>query len=306
MVIGADETVRVSYHRQTPEVETERRRAPARGRTEARNRSAESSRAGERLSKSKREERQRRQRKLRAQRIALLAGLIAGIVALCWGAVLLYRAPILPVKSITVSGARYHSADDVRRIAAVPDDATLVRLPKDDIVERLEADPWIAEATVERDFPSGLTITVRERKAAAVIDAGGEDVWLVSSDDIWLGTLAESQLGTDTAQVPLTVVDVPAIEPSTGKKVSEPEITNAVRVIEGLSDEIKAMVVTLSAPTIEETAVRTSDDVEIFIGEGEEMDTKSRIISEILSNEKNVVYINVRVTDRPTWRGLDR
>lgn len=311
MVIGADETVRVSYHRETPEVETERRRS-SRGAASTRGGArVESPRAGERLSKSKREERQRRQQKLRIRRVAAIAGIIVGVVSLGWGVVALGRAPIMPVRSVTVSGTHHYTADDVRRIAAIPADATLLRLPTEDIINRLSADPWIIEATVKRDFPSTVAITVKERKAVAAIDGGDAGQWFVSADDVWLGTVAESQSATQAAEAtgtakPVTVVDIPKIVPSAGKKASEPEVTNVVKVIEGLSDDLRDSVVKISAPAVEETALWTTKDVEIFIGEGEEMVTKNRIISEILGSEKNVVYINVRVTGRPTWRGLDR
>ncbi len=62
----------------------------------------------------------------------------------------------------------------------------------------------------------------------------------------------------------------------------------------------------ISAPTVDKTAVITNDDVEIYIGAATQLAAKDRLIREILRREKGkVVYINVRVVERPTWRGLD-
>ena len=84
------------------------------------------------------------------------------------------------------------------------------------------------------------------------------------------------------------------------------ELLNATKVATGLSPELKAMTRAISAPTVDKTAVITNDDVEIFIGAATQLAAKDRIIREILRREKGkVVYINVRVVERPTWRGLD-
>jgi cell division protein FtsQ len=62
----------------------------------------------------------------------------------------------------------------------------------------------------------------------------------------------------------------------------------------------------ISAPTIDKTAILTNDDVEIFVGDAAQIAEKDQIARGILAREKGkVVYINVRVVERPTWRGLE-
>ena len=41
------------------------------------------------------------------------------------------------------------------------------------------------------------------------------------------------------------------------------------------------------------------------LAHSDEIEKKDLIARTILGKEKNVVYVNVRVTDRPTWRGLN-
>jgi cell division protein FtsQ len=47
------------------------------------------------------------------------------------------------------------------------------------------------------------------------------------------------------------------------------------------------------------------NDIQVFFGPAEEVAKKDLIARSILKREKNIVYINVRITDRPTWRGLN-
>ena len=47
-------------------------------------------------------------------------------------------------------------------------------------------------------------------------------------------------------------------------------------------------------------------DVQVFVGSSEEIARKDELIRGILDSEKEVIYINVRVPERPTFRGLDQ
>jgi cell division protein FtsQ len=183
-------------------------------------------------------------------------------------------------------------------MAQIPENATLLRLPASRIEASLTADPWISAAEVRRDLPGTVHIAVTERTPAAVVDAGGASVLVVSEDGFWLGPW------TSDEQRLVEIKDVEGIEARAGTKLTDPEVSNALQVIDGLSPRLRKAVAHVSAPSIDETAVITRKEVEIFFGEAVQMGEKSRIVEEILDQNKGVVYINVRVTDRPTWRGL--
>lgn len=298
VVIGAQETVRVRYRKDAPEVESERRAKRQRA-AESRPQSS-SSRAGKRLSAAKRQERERRQQLLRVRRVGIVAlgVVVAGLVL--WAAVALYRAPIFGVEKVVVTGNHRHDTASIRAIAAIAPDATLLRLSTAAVKRRLLADPWVASATVSRDFPDTVRIEVVERKAAAVVDGGGDRLWVVSTDGRWLSRRSREDTGL------VLVRDVEKVSPVPGKRVEEPEVRNAVKVVLGLSRELRGDVSLVSAPTVDETALHTKKNVEVFVGEAVRMTEKDRIIRAILREQKGrVVYINVRVLDRPTWRGLE-
>jgi cell division protein FtsQ len=297
VVIGAEETVRVRYRHNEPQVEAERRsRTPRQSSARA---TSQGSRAGKRLSSAKREVRERRQRSIRLKRIAALCGVAAIVALLAWGVVAFLRAPMFAVDAVEVDGERHHDDATVLEIARIPASATLWQVPTAEIERRLEADPWISDAKIERDFPDTLRITISERVPIAVVDRGGTELWVISSDGHWLGKRSKE----DTGLVVVRGVDSAKVTP--GKRTDRAELLNAVRVLEGISPELRERVESVSAPSVEETALKTTDDVEIFIGEATQLADKDRIAREILADQKGAVYINVRVTDRPTWRGLE-
>ena len=60
----------------------------------------------------------------------------------------------------------------------------------------------------------------------------------------------------------------------------------------------------VSATDAEGTTLTLDDNVEIAFGKAENIRDKERVVLKIMEENPTVVYINVRVVDRPTWRAL--
>jgi cell division protein FtsQ len=99
-----------------------------------------------------------------------LAGL--GIVAgVAWA---LLGSRLLVVRSVTVTGTHLVSPEQVVAAADVPDGTSLIGVNTDQVARRVEAIRQVASATVAKDWPDRLVITVRERvPVMAVRMAGG-------------------------------------------------------------------------------------------------------------------------------------
>lgn len=304
VVIGAEETTRVRYSQDRPQVESERRRTQ---RTPQRAVSARQSQmgpkptgAGRRIAGAKRDEREKRQKELARRRSLVAVAAVGVVVLIVWGCVALWRAPILPIRTVEISGNKHLTKAAVLKLAGIPADATLVRFDSSAVEDRLLKDPWVESATVTRKFPGVAKVAIVERSAAAVIDAGGTSLWLVDSGGTWLGNLA-SQDSTGL----VTVRDIEGLKPVAGKKTNSPEVRNALAVIAGLSPEMRALLKTVSAPTVDKTALITKTDIQIMVGSAEDISKKDQVARKILAEENGVVYVNVRVVDRATWRGLN-
>ena len=305
VVIGAEETTRVRYSQDRPQVESERRhaqRSPQRASAAARSTKTgpKPTGVGRRIAGVKRDERQKRQTALARRRTALGIVALVAIVLALWGIVAFWRAPILQIKQVEVSGNKHLSNAAVLKLAAIPPDATLMRFDSGAAETRLMRNPWVASATVTRRLPGVATVAVDERTAAAVIDAGGTNLWLVDGDGVWLGKLTSKD---STGLV--TVRDIEALKPKAGERTKSAEVRNALAVIRGLSPEMKEQLKTISAPTIDKTALITKSDIQIMVGSAEDIAKKDRVARKILEEERGAVYVNVRVVDRATWRGLD-
>ncbi len=228
-----------------------------------------------------------------------IAGIIGAVVAVFVACAALYNSPLFTISNVEVVGASHVSADAIRALAHVPSNATLIRFPAEAVAQRVSANSWVASVSVSRVFPSGMRIRIVERVPVAIVDAGSK-MWLMDATGTTIAPSSAEASGT----LPL-ITDVPGLDLKPGRLTTSEPLLNAVKVLTGISAALRAMVASVAAPTIDGTALATVDHVEIVIGEAVELPTKDALARRILTEQQGkVVSVDVRITDRPTWRGL--
>jgi cell division protein FtsQ len=125
----------------------------------------------------------------RRRRFAALA--VIGLLAVALAGVALTYTSVFAAKRIDVRGTSWLTAADVRRVAQVDASTNVFHLDTSAVSTRLEADPWIADASVSRHLPSRLVIDVEERTPVALTPQGG----VIAADAISLP-------GADPAGIP--------------------------------------------------------------------------------------------------------
>lgn len=243
-----------------------------------------------------RDQKRAEQQRVLRRRIAVVAAAVLAVVLL-W--VLLVNSQLFEIEDVEVVGASAVSSSEVLDRAAIEDGETLLRVDEDAIVRRLTEDPWIEDASIARRLPSTLRIEVAERVPAAVIDTG-VSFWFVEEN----GRVIAESVASSATVVPV-IRDIPDFVAEPGKVSDSATLANALDVLAGLSDELRASIRSVTAPSVSETTVLTASGVEITVGEAEHMDEKSAIIRDILAAQGSaVVFIDVRSIERPISRGL--
>jgi cell division protein FtsQ len=256
---------------------------------------------------AKRSERERRLSEKRRQAQLRIVGGALAVLILVGAAVAIYRSPLFSITRVEIVGTEHMSRADVVRLAAVPVDATLIRFPADQVVANIERDPRVESVAVSRVFPDAMRIRVVERTPIAVVDTGSA-TWLVDAKGFVIaaasGTATGSVSTTPTAGLPL-VRDVPGLDLKAGRQTTSEPLLNVVAVLSTISAELRSQVTGVSAPDIDSTTLYTTDKVEIVFGSATDAAKKDAIVLKILADQRGkVVSIDVRTTDRPTWRGL--
>ena len=306
VVIGPQDTSRVRYEGVAHEKTGKRNSASARSgarskeRTKSRPVPGDLSSAGRRVAGNRAEERDRRLQQQRRKGRLRVAAIALAVLAVVASVVAVYRSNVFSVERIDVVGEARLTKSQVRELAKVPPDTTLLRFPASEIEARLRRSPWVATAEVSRDFPDGMRIRIVEREPAALVDAGGSAIWQVDEAGVWLAPHS----GEATSALVL-IRDVPGLDPVPGRRTRSDTLMNAIEIARRLNGYMRPIVRTVVAPAIDKTALVTANDVEIFVGSSDEIYRKQEIAQKILEQQAGkVIYINVRSIDRPTWRGL--
>ncbi len=102
-----------------------------------------------------------------------VVGFLAGLSLLCVGGYYgLARMSWLSARTVTVAGAERLSADQLRRRAGLRTGQNILAMNLARAEKRLRSEPWVAEAHVERAFPPGFRIRVREHEPLARFELG--------------------------------------------------------------------------------------------------------------------------------------
>jgi cell division protein FtsQ len=127
-------------------------------------------------------------RRRRLLALALLAPIAVAMVA--WA---LTYTPIFDAKHIRVEGAVSLRPDDVRALAQVDPSTNVFHLQPEAVTARLLTDPWIASASVDKELPDTVVLTVVERRPVGVIDSTGTPSILASDGTILPAAAATTQ-----------------------------------------------------------------------------------------------------------------
>jgi cell division protein FtsQ len=96
------------------------------------------------------------------------------------------RSPFFGADAIRVRGTDHLSRDEVLRIAAIGPGTNVLYLNGGAIEDRLEREPWVASAVVDRDLPATIVVRIRERRPVAEVEVDGAHT-LVAEDGTLLG-----------------------------------------------------------------------------------------------------------------------
>jgi len=246
---------------------------------------------------------------------AALACVLVGV--LLWGGSLIANSGLFYPETIHVQGARFLASADIERIAAIDPTGSTIGMDTAEIEERLMANPWIVRATASTHLPREVTLEVTERIPAVKVESE-EASWIASSDGMWLGYYSEetSRLIDPTGSLsPIDVSDfniIPVagiieLEPEWGESVEDESLENVLAHLRGLDPQIVSRVLRVMASSVGSTSLFTIDEVELDVGRADNLEEKSAIILAILEGYPgDVVLINVRSIENPTWRGLSR
>lgn len=229
----------------------------------------------------------RRARRARARKIRRAVVVLALLGGIAGGGVALTRSSLFQVDGIAVAGESMLSTDQILSASGLRIGMNVLSVKAGEVERRLETLPLVADATVERVYPSKVKISIRERvPAAAARVAGGW--WLIEASGIMIASVSAPPAG-------LPQVTVSA-------KPDSDALRAALRLWGGLPDWARQKTTELAAEEPQEIVARIGG-TKIVFGSADEVLPKMQAVVAIFERAKTdgrrVTRIDVRAPTRP-------
>jgi cell division protein FtsQ len=153
----------------------------------------------------------------------IVAGVLVIVLLATW---LVAFSSVFGVRTVTVTGTKLVTAEQVRTAAAIPSGSPLARLDANAIRARIAAIPEVRTVRISTSYPSTVTITVTERVAVGY-RSGPDGASLVDASNVQFRTTAKPpsglprlQLSVDPAASAATAVVAAALPATLDRKIS--------------------------------------------------------------------------------------
>lgn len=273
------------------------------GRGSSRSSYSSSSASGRRVGDIRAREREQRIRSHYRKFVMRIVIVVAAVLLVIFGSIFVYRSDLFHVNNVQINGVSHLTSQEITEIAAVPADSTLLRLDAAGIKQRLEDNAWVQSATIHRSLPDTIVIDVTERTPGAVVRINDKQTWVISTDCSWLSAATEDDWNND-----MRIIDVSnsIAQPVSGSECTDGGIKNALAILDGISDDLKNQIQSISAESSIKTSLNLKNGITVAFGDSSNIQLKEAAINELLSQYAGKIsYINVRVPSSPTYRTLD-
>jgi cell division protein FtsQ len=218
----------------------------------------------------------------------MLAGLAIVLGAGWW----VTNSPVFDMRNLTIQGNAHLSARQVASLSGLDARTNVMWLSHRSVEDRLEADPWILDATISRHLPSGITVDVVERVPTAVTQ--GDHPMLVAGDGMVLGP------ASSTVSARLPAIAAPTHPVALGDRLPDsPELTAAAV----LPPSVRPLVGRITRDGDGALVLLMRDGVTVFYGDSSHAAAKATALRMVLAwatqHSVQFRYVDVRAPAVP-------
>jgi cell division protein FtsQ len=197
----------------------------------------------------------------------------------------------LQVKGVRLTGNRQMSHDQILEVAGVLPTSSVLFFDPDQARARLKANPWIADATIQKLYPDQLLFTVVEREPFALWQRDGK-IAVIAAD----GAVIANHIDSRFQHLPLVVGKgaEARVREVVDLLAERPDLAKAVRAAVLVAERRWTLVLKNGID------VRLPDDnIDRALADLSRLDTERRLMT------RDVTMIDLRVPDRVTIRLSD-
>lgn len=215
------------------------------------------------------------------------------VIFSAWG---LFFSPWLKLHSDEIhleSDSKWVSPQTITGIAQTQVDRSLLIVSDSDLAKQIDDIPGIASARVTKDFPHGLTITVKEETPVVQLRVENTNKYVA------MDAQARQITTRDSAAKGIPVIDVLTVKSG----LLDRAVQQGIAVLASLESNYRTQIVQVKAATQDSITTKLSNGYTIVWGNSSAMETKQKIVTEIIKKLKKqkttVSKIDVSAPSRP-------
>jgi cell division septal protein FtsQ len=238
------------------------------------------------------------------RRTVLLASFGLAIAVLAYGVVRQLHDPKFDAVIAGVSGAVHESQSDVVAAADLSPTQSAWLIDRQAVQRRIEALPWVDQASITVAWPNrvGIEVTERVPVAAVQVGASGAPDFTYAIIDDSQRVLAITLDPSDLAGLPKVVVSSEETALTAGQDLSNSDVTQALVALRELRG-LGLMVSSISIAPSTGISATANRNVHVLFGDDADMARKVQLFEAIvakLSTPQLVAYVDVRSVHAPT------
>jgi len=223
------------------------------------------------------------------------------LLLLAVGLYFFIHSPFFNIKNINVIGNNLLKENQILSLSQVCTGQNLMRINKEDIIEKISVHPLIKEVNIKRKLPFTLEIIIKERKPVGLLVC--QDGFIqISGEGYFLALVRE------IGDYELPVISGINIEqlPGPGQIIQNPGLLTALNIIKESEPSLLKNIAEINIADSKYILAYTMKGIEIRLGSSENMEKKLYNLNQILVDlinkgtmKNSIEYIDLRFSGPP-------
>lgn len=221
-------------------------------------------------------ERARAHRRLTQRRMAIIAAAVLAAGALVW---LFFFSPVLALhaEQVRVTGAdEVVAVDQVQAVIDAQDAVPLLRLDTSALRSQLLTVPGVRDATVTREWPHGLSVSLVAREPVAAVPESSEVAQSAEGTPTGAGFALVDEEGVQVGRADVAPEGLPVVDVPVGQ---ERVLTAVLGVLDQLPADLLSQVGAVSATTQDSVNFTLRDGAAVEWGSSQDSALKAAVLS---------------------------
>ena len=198
----------------------------------------------------------------------------------------LFLSPLFNIEEITVQNNSKISEEEIIDMSEINIGDNIFKINKTKVEKKLKQNPYIESIKLERNFPSAISIIVKERKATFMLETTEGEYAYINNQGYIL------EINQETINAP-KVTSYKTVDLSAGKRLNDEDLEKLEVVLKIMeiakANQIGQLITQIDIANRDNLIIRLeSEKKTVYLGDASDINTKMLYIKATLEDEKDI------------------